>query len=133
VETSRGPAAARMCETAQSHTLPVPDVRFVAGAPEKPGVYECVQQGVAHPRVQGPQILELWFRQMQARNLGVSARINCSQSAIVDTPVSPTACPFTRSEALSPDDRGVWVSSASSDCMATTLLGAVHCRSKGGR
>jgi hypothetical protein len=52
-------------------TLPVPHVRVVAGAPEEPGVYERIQQGVAHPRVQGPQILDLWSRQMQARSLGV--------------------------------------------------------------
>jgi hypothetical protein len=52
-------------------TLPVPHVRVVSGAPEEPGVYERIQQGVAHPRVQGPQILGLWLRQMQTRNLGV--------------------------------------------------------------
>ena len=52
-------------------TLPDPNVRIVAGVPEEPGVYEGIQQGLAHPWVQGPQLLGLWFRQMQTRNLGV--------------------------------------------------------------
>jgi hypothetical protein len=30
-----------------------------------------MQQGVAHPRVQGPQSLDLWFRRMQPTHLGV--------------------------------------------------------------
>jgi hypothetical protein len=51
--------------------LPDPLVRIVAGVPEEPGVYEGIQQRVAHPRVQGPQLLGLWFREMQARNFGV--------------------------------------------------------------
>src|SRR5436190_14060345 len=91
------------------------------GAPEEPSVYERIQQGVAHPRVQGPQILDLRSRQMQAGASAYSARINCSQSAIVVSPVSPMARPFMRSDASSPDNRGGWVSPASSDSTATTF------------
>ena len=100
--------------------LPNPHVHVIAGAPEDLGVHQRIQQGVAHPRVQGPQILDLRFRQMQARDLGVLGRINCSQSGIVISPVSPMACPFMRSDASLPGDRGVWVSSASS------TLGRLH-------
>ena len=49
----------------------MPHVRVVGGAGEEPGVDERTQQGVAHLRLQGQQILDLWFRQTQAWSLDV--------------------------------------------------------------